>query len=192
MSSQATEVQGVEPSNHTRVSVIDMTDADSVADFLRESPRNDALAQDSVSDIVSVESFEGSEVEFPESIEELMSDPDPDVVEAHRSAAVQLALSTLDGVNLTTTFSLRASVMKTIPGFLRGPLRTAMRMDMTEAVHPVLLRQERGWKLLLLLPSLLVHRPPRGGMVPKRKLGPVVREFRSRKMGSSPGGKQDI
>ena len=28
---------------------------------------------------------------------------------------------------------------------------------MTEAVHPILLRQDRGWKLLLPLPTLLLH-----------------------------------
>ena len=31
-------------------------------------------------------------------------------------------------------------------------------------------RQERGWKLLMLLPRLLLHRPPGGGKIPKRKL----------------------
>ena len=30
--------------------------------------------------------------------------------------------------------------------------------------------QTRAWKLFLLLPRLLLHRPPRGGLVPKSRL----------------------
>ena len=112
----------------------------------------------------------GSAVEVPQSGDEVMSDPDPEVVEAHSNAAIQLALSTLEEVDLTRIFRLRASVMKTIPSFLRGPFPTALRMVTTETVHPILLRQDRSWKLLLLLPRLLLHRPPRGGLVSKRKL----------------------
>ena len=32
------------------------------------------------------------------------------------------------------------------------------------------LRQERGWKLFLILPRMLLHRPPRGGLLGKEKL----------------------
>ena len=31
-------------------------------------------------------------------------------------------------------------------------------------------RQARGWKLLLLIPRQLLHRPPGGARIPKRKL----------------------
>ena len=31
-------------------------------------------------------------------------------------------------------------------------------------------RKERGWKLLLLLPRMLLFRPPRGGLISKEKL----------------------
>ena len=41
---------------------------------------------------------------------------------------------------------------------------------MEEAIRPGVLHQERGWKLFLLIPRLLLHRPPRGGLVPKSKL----------------------
>ena len=133
-----------------------------------------------------VESLVGSTMEVPQNGDEVMSDPDREVVEAHSSAAVRLVFSTLDEVDLTRIFRLRASVMKTIPSFLRGPFRTA-----PEAVHPILLCQERGWKMLLLLPRLLLHRPPQGGLVSKRKL--VERfEFCSRQMGSFVGGEQEM
>ena len=41
---------------------------------------------------------------------------------------------------------------------------------MEEAIRPGVLQQERGWKLFLLIPRLLLHRPPRGGLLPKSKL----------------------
>ena len=47
--------------------------------------------------------------------------------------------------------------MKTVPRFLRGPFRNALRVAMGEAVRPKAVRQERGWKLFLLLPRLLLH-----------------------------------
>ena len=31
-------------------------------------------------------------------------------------------------------------------------------------------RAESGWKLFLLLPRFLLHKPPRGGLVPKKQL----------------------
>ena len=99
-SSQATGVQGVEPTNRPTFLVIDMTWR---------------ICQESDLDTVSVQSLVGSTVEVPESGDEVMSDPDPEVVEAHSSAAVKLAFSTSDDVDPTRIFSLRASVMKTVP-----------------------------------------------------------------------------
>ena len=32
------------------------------------------------------------------------------------------------------------------------------------------LKQERGWKLFLLIPRFLLRRPARGGLIPRRKL----------------------
>ena len=72
------------------------------------------------------ESLVGSAMEVPQNGDEVMSDPE--VVEAHSSAAVRLVFSTLEEVDLTRIFRLRASVMKTIPSFLRGPFRTALRL----------------------------------------------------------------
>ena len=155
MSSQAPGVLGGEPTNTPTVPVIDMTEADSVKD-----ENWDGTFRELDSDTVSVESLVGSAVEVPQSGDEVMSDPDPEVVEALSSAAVQLALSTLDEVDFTRIFRLRATVMKTIPGFLRGPFRTALRMAMTEAVHPILLRQERGWKSVAVATPQVAPPPP--------------------------------
>ena len=62
--------------------------------------------------------------------------------------------------------------MKNVPRCLVGPFRNALRVALAEvsgaAGNPVQL--ERGWKLFLLLPRMLLHQPPRGGLISKSKL----------------------
>ena len=41
--------------------------------------------------------------------------------------AIRAVLMELDGVNLAHEFARRAAVMKTVPHFLRGPFRNALR-----------------------------------------------------------------
>ena len=83
----------------------------------------------------------------------------------------------LDAENLVNEFSQRTCVMHTVPRFLRGPFRRTLHVGLEEiseghrANHAR--RQERGWKLFLLLPRMLLHRPPRGGLISRTKL--VVR-----------------
>ena len=60
--------------------------------------------------------------------------------------------------------------MKSVPRFLRCPYRITMRVALEEINTEDLLRQERGWKLFMLLPRMLLHRPPRGGVVERGKL----------------------
>ena len=67
--------------------------------------------------------------------------------------------------------------MKTVPHFLRGPFRNALRVAMDEALEVNQLRSERGWKLFMLLPRLLLFRPPRAGNVHKSKLAGRFQEF---------------
>ena len=80
------------------------------------------------------------------------------------------AFTSLDEVVLVEEFDERACVMKSVPRFLRGPYRIAMRVALEEINTEDLLRQERGWKLFMLLPRMLLHRPPRGGVVERGKL----------------------
>ena len=62
--------------------------------------------------------------------------------------------------------------MKNVPRCLVGPFRNALRVALAEvsgrAGNPVQL--ERVWKLFLLLPRVLLHRSPRGGLISKSKL----------------------
>ena len=64
--------------------------------------------------------------------------------------------------------------MRSVPHFLKGPFRNAPRLALEEAVSEELIRQERGWKLL---PRMLLHRPPRGGLIAKDKLHERFQSF---------------
>ena len=131
-----------------------------------ENQNCDAMSE---SDTASV-MWQGSEVSTDD-IPVPLSEPDVDVRGAHAgSPEIRAAFVFLDTIDLRTTFARRASVMKSIPHWLKGPFRNALKLAMEEAIRPGVLHQERGWKLFLLIPRLLLHRPPRGGLVPKSKL----------------------
>ena len=77
-------------------------------------------------------------------------------------------------VDLSLVFARRAVVMKCVPRFLWGSFRIALKLALEEiaagSVANDSLRQERGWKLFLVLPRMLLHRPPRGGLLWKEKM----------------------
>ena len=126
---------------------------------------------DGRSDAGSIAS-EDEEAETPQ-------EPDPEVREVAIAFAVRAALTWLDQVDLVEVFKPIASVMKSVPKFLAGAFRIALRTALQEAVVGGdvgdEVRQIRGWKLLLLLPRLLLSKPPRGGSIGRDKL---VKRFR--------------
>ena len=89
-----------------------------------------------------------------------------------RPGITRVALESLDQVDLRSLFTQRTSFMKNVPRCLVGLFRNALRVALAEvsggAGNPVQL--ERGWKLFLLLPRMLLHRPPRGGLISKSKM----------------------
>ena len=91
-----------------------------------------------------------------------------------RNVILRMALVTLDDVDPHVHFRQRASVMKTVPHFLRGSFRNALKLALEEATwgnsRDDEVRQERGWKLLMLLPRMLLHRAPGGGLISRAKL----------------------
>ena len=89
----------------------------------------------------------------------------------HRRA-INVAFQDLDDCNLESVFEGRAHTMKTIPFFLRGGFRAAVRLSLEEVVSG-----ERGWKLFFLLPRMLLSRPCRGGLVPRKKLETRFQKF---------------
>ena len=85
----------------------------------------------------------------------------------------QDAFASLDHFELKSVFSRRARVLSTIPFILKGAFRSALRTALeVNAGHEMgsESRMMRGWKLFMLLPRLLLHRPSRGGMVPRKKM----------------------
>ena len=86
------------------------------------------------------------------------------------SREIRNAFASLDAVVLEVVFSRRAVLMKTVLHFLRGAFRNAMRIAMEEATHAQAGRHERGWKLFMFLPRMLLHRPSRGGNILKNNL----------------------
>ena len=88
--------------------------------------------------------------------------------------ATRVGFVSLDRVDLISIFKLRASVMKSPPKFLRGAYRSAIRVALTEADQGIAAGDEvrlcRAWKLLVLLPRMLLHKPARGRLIPKEKL----------------------
>ena len=88
---------------------------------------------------------------------------DPAEVAVPRAPALRHAFMNMDEVDVERIFSLRASVMRLVPRFLQGPFRNAMKM-----VEDV--RVTHGWKVFLMLPRMLMHRPPGGGVISREKL----------------------
>ena len=85
------------------------------------------------------------------------------------------AFASLDGVTLRDVFDTRASVMHSVPYFLKGAIRGAIRVALQGILRGYELQSDlritRGWKLFMLLPRLLLFRPRRGGKVSLELLG---------------------
>ena len=84
---------------------------------------------------------------------------------------------------LETIFRRRPIIMRSVPTFLKGVFRGPLVFAMDEALAGLAAldepRQERAWKLFMLLPRLLLHRPSRGGLVKKSKLRERFAQFAS-------------
>ena len=125
------------------------------------------------------ENLRGSDVEVEEVVEATIhSDPIP---MEPRVRAPAVAFASLDAVNLNEVFQLRARVMRSVPFVFRGAYRMAIRVSMQAIISGVEaqsdVQTERGWKLFFLLPRMLLYRPGRGGLVPRRQLEVRIRQF---------------
>ena len=100
-------------------------------------------------------------------------------------------LESLDMVDIAEVFSVRAVVMKSVPRFLAGAFRGALKAGLQEickgrAANNVVV-EERGWKLFLLIPRLLLWRPPRGGFGASRSLPRTIEAVQRRELGLDVG-----
>ena len=87
-----------------------------------------------------------------------------------RSAQVRDAFRQFDFQDIPRIFSNRACVMKSVPKFLKGPYRVAMRVALVEATSVIAAERSKGRKLFVLLPRMLLSRRPRGGLVSREQL----------------------
>ena len=98
-----------------------------------------------------------------------------------RARAVAVGMASLDGLDLHAIFRRRAVVMRTVPTFLKGVFTAAFRVAFDECIaaraHGDETWEVRAWKLFLLIPRMLLHRPPRGGLVPRKRLEERLRSF---------------
>ena len=87
-------------------------------------------------------------------------------------------LTSLDPVNLREVFSLVLHlILHFLKGAFRGAVRVALKAVQGYQTHPVA-RTTQGWKLLMLLPRLLLHRPLRGGKVSRKRFAERFQEGR--------------
>ena len=130
-------------------------------------------------DTETVPSFDGCFIVSGEEEVETLSP----VLEVHEPVriAIREAFPYLDDLNLEFEFRRRACVMKTIPVFLKGPFRCALKTAVDEICCGIdaddAVRQTRGWKLLMLLLRMLLHRPPRGELISEAKLAGRFDDF---------------
>ena len=59
----------------------------------------------------------------------------------------------------------------------RGAVRVALKAVLQGSQTHSVARNTQGWKLLMLLPRLLLHRPPRGGKVSRKKFEELFQRF---------------
>ena len=120
-----------------------------------------------------------------------MSDPDPEVVEAHSSAAVQLAFTTLDDVDLTRIFSMRASVMKTVPGFPQRPIPICIEDGDDGSGAPNSVASGEGLEVALATPQVAPPPPATRWAGPKEEWGLLLEASRMMKTRQWPGRGSD-
>ena len=132
----------------------DMTRGDSDSDEVVNSASADSDVEN-----VDLEDWgsevSGEEIPVPE-------DPVPDMVDVRLTPTIRVALEWLDTVNLCEEFTRRAAATKSVPHFLRGPHRNAMRLAMEQATHVV--------PTVFVAPVTPVAPAPKGGNIHKNKL----------------------
>ena len=133
--------------------------------------------EDSLSDTATV----GGVSEAGEGVPQEFTLPQSPIIAEHRTVrAPNASFAALSEVDLKSCFTFRACVMRTVTHIMKGAFRLAIRAALEEILEGHRsdndARMARGWKLFMLLPRMLLFRPRRGGLVP-RKIGERVRLF---------------
>ena len=158
------------PASVLEVPVVPILGSEANADSIHALGADEAR---DVSDTVSVEHDSNLRSVVPS---EASSDPadEPGIRQAANPRGFSVGLAQLDGFHVTEIFERRAHVMRVVPHFMRAAFSSAMKAACEGILSGFsagdLIRQERAWKLLCLLPRMLLCRPRRGGHVPKKEL----------------------
>ena len=104
------------------------------------------LHEQSDDDTESVEWSLHRDSEDTVSILEVVADVLPPLLPQLRAA-----FALMDHVDVGAIFRQCAAVMKSLPRFFHGPFRNTLQVAMEEASSLDPMRQERGWKVFLLL-----------------------------------------
>ena len=96
-------------------------------------------------------------------------------VQARQSS---VGMESMDQVVLADISKIQGLVVKSVPKFVTGPFRMACRVAFDRHAISLARRgtlgQVRAWKLFMMLPRMLLSRPPRGGEVPKLQNSVVI------------------
>ena len=143
-------------------------------------PPEECNSESNTASIRDEEEIEGevaqSEVETMTEVVEV--EPIQDFLFVPQRRAMSAGFASLDVINLPDVFEVRAAVMKTVPMFMRGAYRAAVKTSLEEIQHMASeVVQIRGWKLFFLLPRMLLSRPSRGGLIPRRTLEERLEQF---------------
>ena len=138
-------------------------------------------ARDTVSDTVSVEHESDLRSVVPSEASSEVAD-EPGIRQVAITRGFSVGLAQLDRFHVTEIFERRAHVMRVVPHFMRAAFSSAMKAACEGILSGFsagdLIRQERAWKLLFLLPRMLLCRPRRGH-VPKKELEQRLAIFNS-------------
>ena len=95
-----------------------------------------------------------------------------DLLFVPQASAMRHGSASLDEENLDSVFEVRASLMRTVPKFMRGAFRGVSKTSLQAILHGCerkdIEAETRDWKLFLLTPRLFLARAPRWGVVPQR------------------------
>ena len=90
------------------------------------------------------------------------------VMSQPRGVHITAAFISLEAVDISSIFCTRASVMKSVQKFLKGPFKNCMKLALEESLAREN-RQVRGWKLLLMLTNV-ASQETGGGQISKKQL----------------------
>ena len=122
-----------------------------------------------VSEVTGSESGASSDIEADESDRESVQSI---IRREEEDKAVPLVMEEVPEAIMTP--GIREGTVEESAKVLRGAYRSALHIALQEicegAAQHDETRQTRGWKLLVLLPRMVLFRPPRGGLIPRQRL----------------------